>query len=99
MKKFVFNNGEERLESQIKKGRDFKTACILWGCFDKETGEPLPYTTHKATKEELKAEKIRLAEIKEEYEAICEYNEKISRGNERLAKATNIHEFLNAYNL
>lgn len=97
MKVFTFNNGEVRLESQIREGRDFKTACILWGCFDKQTGEPLPYVVSEATQEELEIEKNRLAEIQDEFNEISEYNNRVNEGNEKLANATNINEFLNAY--
>lgn len=97
MKTFTFSNGEVRLESQMREDKDFRTNCILWGCFNEETGEPLPFVTHETTKEELIEEKKRLERNIEEYEDICEKNERISRGNERVANATNINEFLNAY--
>lgn len=97
MKTFTFNNGEVRLESQIKQGHDFETACIFWGCFDKDTKKPLPYVTHETTQEELLVEKIRLEKIQREYEEICEKNERTYNGNKNVANATNIHEFLNAY--
>lgn len=97
MKTYKFNNGETRLESQIREGVDFKTTCILWGCFEKGTGEPLPYTTYETTDDELIEEKNRLAEIREDYEDVCENNDAIAKGNEKLANATNIDEFLNAY--
>lgn len=35
--------------------------------------------------------------IQEEYEAVCERNEEIARGNKRVAEASNEKEFLNAY--
>ena len=98
MKTYNFNNGEKRFESQIGNGKTFNEACILWGCFDKETGDPLPHTIHITTEEELENESIRLADNREEYEEICERNAKVARGNERLANATSISEFLNAYN-
>lgn len=96
MKTFKFNNGETRLESQLN-GRNFKTACIMWGCFDKQTREPLPYVVSEATQEELEIEKNRLVEIQNEFNEISEYNNRVDEGNEKLANATNINEFLNAY--
>jgi hypothetical protein len=69
MKKFTFNNGEIRLESQIAKGRDFKTACMLWNLFDTKTLEPLPHTVSEANEADLKKEQIRLYQISEEYAA------------------------------
>ena len=72
MKKFIFSNGQTRLESQLREGRSFKSSCILWGCLDKETKEPLPYTTQEATEKEIQAEEERLAEIQQEYEDLKE---------------------------
>ena len=63
MKKFTFTNGETRLESQIREGRDFKTACILWGTFDKETGEPLEFSVSEATQQELEEEKANFTRL------------------------------------
>ena len=97
MKTYIFNNGEKRFESQIGKGVDFKTTCIFWGCFDKETLEPLPYTTHETTEKELKEEEIRVLEIKQGFSEICEKNNIIAKGNEKIANATNNNEFINAY--
>jgi hypothetical protein len=97
MKKFIFSNGEERLESQMWSD-DWKLSCGLWGCYDKITGLPLPYITTIATKKEINEEKIRLEKNREEYEEICFDNEQINLGNERLANATTIEEFFNAYN-
>jgi len=97
MKKFTFENGEVRLESQIREGRDFKTACVLWGTFDKETGEPLKFSVSEATEQELEEENERLLDIQDEFDEITEYNNRVNLGNEKLANATNIDEFLNAY--
>jgi len=97
MKTYRFNNGEKRMESQIRTDCTFNEACILWGCFDKKTGEPLPHTISETTEEELREEEIRLLELREEYEDVCEKNAAIARGNERLASATNMEEFMNAY--
>ena len=97
MKKFTFNNGEVRLESQIREGKDFKTACILWGCFEEESGNPLPCVVSEATQEEIETEKYRLADIEDEFDKISEYNNRVNIGNEKLANATNINEFLKAY--
>jgi len=94
MKTYRFNNGETRLESQIREGVDFKTACILWGCFEIETGEPLPYTITETTDDELREEKNRLAEIREDYEDVCEKNDTIAKGNEKMQR---ILMSLNAY--
>lgn len=74
MKKFNFNNGETRLENQIRSGADFRTACLLWGCFDKETGDPLPHTITEATEEELEADFYRRQAISEE-RAAAEYDD------------------------
>ena len=74
MKKFIFNNGEIRLESQMRENTDFKTCCLLWGTFDKKTEEPLPFTTKEATGQDLKNERIRLYEISEE-RAAAEYDD------------------------
>ena len=98
MTTYKFNNGEKRFESQIRNGKTFNEACILWGCFDKETGNPLPHTIHPTTDSELRDEKVRLAENREEYEEVCERNDEVARGNERLVNATNMSEFVNAYN-
>jgi len=97
MKTYTFSNGETRLESQMRNDVDFKTQCILWGCFDKATGEPLLFVISETTEQEMKIERQRLSEIENEYKQICEKNNRISRGNERIAKATNINEFMNAY--
>jgi len=97
MKTFKFNNGETRLESQIGEGKDFRTACVFWGCSDIKTGKPLPYTVHKTTEKEIKEEQDRLEENKQKFQDICEKNERINIGNENVANATNINEFLNAY--
>src|SRR3989304_5623544 len=97
MKTYTFSNGETRLESQMRKDVDFKTQCILWGCFNKITSEPLSFIISETTEEEMKLEKQRLFEIEEEFELICENNDRISKGNEKVANATNINEFLNAY--
>lgn len=79
MKTFKFNNGEKRLESQMREDKDFRTNCILWGCFDEITGEPLPFVTLETTQQELIEEKIRLAENRRKYEEVCEKNERISK--------------------
>lgn len=97
MKTFTFNNGEVRLKSQIREGRDFKTACIMWGCFDKETGEPLPYVVSEATQEDLEIEKNRLSDIQDEFNEVTKYNNRVYLGDEKLANASNINEFMNAY--
>lgn len=97
MKTYKFNNGETRLESQMSDGNDFRLSCILWGCFCENTGEPLPFIVSETTKEELLLEKQRLAAIQEEFEEVTERNKRISLGNEKVARATNINEFMNAY--
>jgi hypothetical protein len=96
MKKYTFKNGETRFESQMG-GRDFETACLLWGCFDNLTGQPLPHTTTIASEKDVKDEAIRLAQIESEYQEVKDRNEKVAIGNARLASATTLNEFLNAY--
>ena len=53
MKKFIFENGQERLSMQMRPNVDFKEQCILWGCFDAITGEPLRYTIGEATDDDI----------------------------------------------
>jgi len=67
MKKFIFNNGETRLENQMHEGYSFHGCCLFWGIFNKETGRPLPYTVTEATEEELEAEEKRRYLISEEH--------------------------------
>lgn len=74
MKKYIFKNGEIRLESHIREGHDFKTACILWGCFDRETGDPLPFEVAEATSEDIHDDEKRREEISEERAAV-EYDD------------------------
>lgn len=74
MKKYTFNNGETRLENQMREGVSFKEQCWLWGTFNKETSEPLPYTITEAAEEDLKADKKRRYQISEE-RAAAEYDD------------------------
>jgi len=96
MKVFTFSNGKVVLQKNTN--RDFKTQCILWGCFDLKTGNPLEYFEREATEKELKLEVLRMEEVENEYLEVFEANEKINTGNEKLANASNINEFMNAYN-
>lgn len=97
MKAFHFTNGKTRFESQMPENRTFEKCCILWGCYDEETGEPLPYTVTEATDEELLNEQARIEAIREEYEEVMLQNELTARGNRRVMAATNEDEFMNAY--
>ena len=95
MKVFTFSNGKSVLRKN--ENRPFRDFCIIVGCFNPENGEPLEFTERDATNEEITAERIRIEEVEREYQEVCERNARIDRGNERLAKATNHKEFMNAY--
>jgi hypothetical protein len=95
MKVFTFSNGKQVLRKN--ENRPFRDFCIMVGCFNQETGEPFEFTEREATAEELKAERIRVQEVENEYREVCERNARIDRGNERLASATNHKEFMDAY--
>lgn len=96
MKVLTFSNGKVVLQKNTNL--DFRSQCHRWGnCFDLVTGNPFEFTERTATDKEIKSENIRVEQIEEEYSQICEKNSIINRGNERLAKATNHKQFLNAY--
>lgn len=96
MKVITFSNNKTVLFKDTVL--DFKDQCHRWGnCFDLITGEPFEYTERPATEQEMEEENFRLQQINDEFEEITEYNNRVSRGNERLLKAWNHNQFMNAY--
>jgi hypothetical protein len=95
MKVFTFSNGKSVLRKN--ENRPFNDFCIMVGCFDTVTGLPLKFTEREATAQEIEAERIRVEEVEKEYQEVCKRNARIDRGNERLARATNHRQFMNAY--